>query len=147
MVAVRKIATPDGDILGYLKVREAPGEDRKKGDPKPIVKRPFRINWVHDRNFKTRGFYTDEGRTYVLDRDGEFIDEGLHHIDDAKLIILGKNERQPIVLLEMDMPRTLEGDREKAAADKIARDAAAKAAAGKEGAAEGGKVETEKKPE
>lgn len=139
VVAVRRITTIEGTLVGYLKVRETPGETRTKGDPKPIVKKPFRINWVYDPYWKPRGFYTDEGGTFILDREGEIQERGRHNVDDAKTIILGHKERMRLELRPIEAPRTLDGDRAREAEEKVAREAAAKLAADK-ASGEGGET-------
>jgi hypothetical protein len=136
VVAVRKILGAEGKLLGYLRVREGPGESRTRGYPKPIVRKPVRVYWVYDKFWKQKGFYTEQGDTFLLLRDGELEPLGIHDVDDAKLILLDIYDRQKIELAMIDPPRTLESEAERERAEREAKAAAAKKAA--EGGAEGG---------
>jgi hypothetical protein len=128
VVAVRKIADERGAVLGYLKVKE---------DVAP-KKRSVRLFWVHDTYFKVLGFYTESGETYRVTREQELEPLGTLHVDAAKRVLLRLKADMPIQLLDMDAPRTIESDVEKAQAAAAAAEAAKTtkpAAAAGEGAA------------
>ena len=129
VIAVRKIAFDDGQVVGYLKVHE---------DLDAPVGRGARVYWVHDSYFKVLGFYTERGDTYRANRDGGFSHVGTYDVDDGKRILLRAPRDVKLQLLSFDAPRTLDGDAEKA---RESAEAAAKAKAAAEKPADGAAAE------
>jgi hypothetical protein len=67
--------------------------------------RPIKLDLIYDLGFSQRGFRTESGTTYRLER-GEFHELGTRTLDDAMRLLLGTaNPRTEIAYQPMDRPR------------------------------------------
>ncbi len=96
VVRVRKVLL-DGKLAGYLKVRV--------DDTDPIE--PERTFLVYDEAFRLRGFFTDNGRVFRVEANGELRALGARTREDSFRVLLGGKVDSKVGLAPMDPPKTI----------------------------------------
>jgi hypothetical protein len=96
VVQVRKVLI-EGALAGYMKVRV---DDTQKA-------KQLLIFLVYDESFALRGYFTENGRTFLATRDGDSKYMGARTREDSLRLLLDGERDTEVTLVPMDKPKSI----------------------------------------